>query len=1266
VRHLSLLLLVLIAASAHAAITGTVVDENGKPVAGATIKVYPSEGSRAVRLRLLSGKPEREPLTSTASKDDGTFSADTKGTAAVDLVIESGARRRGGTFADNLDLGPVLLREPAPHTIKVTAGGKPVANALVAFNSNYFTRTDAAGTFTANESNSATFIHPDFAIEQTSFGGTSSEVKLQKGVALKGRVLGANGQPAPKATVAINGFPLATSAEDGTFAIAHAPSNWQTIYAFAGSDAGLATRGAAAIEIRLKRGAVLSGVVRDTVTGEAVPGAIVTLGNATSRDQQAVPADAKGRYTFDPMPQGTYNLGAQHWSYSADQTVFPLTESASRSVAARPYARIYGRVMDEERKPVAGALVGGSTDSTRRTITDAAGNFLLRLPAELRLARAVALKRGFAAGLSPRWNLKPGEVIKDVVITLPQGFPLQVRVVDRGQRPVAGVRVGLGTREEGAFTPAACEEPARDACGVTGANGLVTYRIVEGDYSIFTRGEPARIIPVIRELTLNARSSPFTLQVEAGVSVSGKVVYADGTPAANANVAVETTGARRDADAAGLFTIDSLPATRLSLVASAADRRLTSNAVEVTPPAQNVTITLPRGGRIEGRVTERGSGRPITDFTVAPERRRGGFGGGPPTPGQTVHAEDGAFVLDNIAPGNASVSVSASGYVSASRTDIVVEEGAAVTGVEVQLDRAARVTGRVTAGGKPLAGVAVMLGFSPGSFGGTPSRAVTDGDGEYVLDGISAGERTFDFRKQGFVTRRKSAEVAAAKDTRLDVELDRGHELHGRVIDSSGAGVAGANVSAQAPARGGEEPRAVSEADGSFVIEGLSESRYNITARKSGMVSATERDVDLPATAPVTLTLKSGAVVTGRVTGLPEHELAGVRVYAYGMGQNNSTSGQTDASGAFTLRGVPDGQVTISANVAGGERRAQPKTITVTNGSAPPVQIDFAEGYTMRGRVTMNGVPMAAGSLNFAPATPGSSRPFASARINNGLYEANGLGSGEYRVMVLGPEVRYEEKIEISGSGTHDVDVRGANVRGRVVDAATGAPVVNAGISLRGKGMAGRNAQSDSDGRFLFAAVPDDTYTLVAVSQPYSPVTKDVVIAGGSAPEIEVRMAGGTPVVVKIVDAMTGKIMSNANASVSDAKGQFITGNMQRDEEGIKFYLEPGQYTLNAQAQGYVPQRKVAFSVPTGDVRVVLQRAGAIVFITSQVRRVRLVPAGGGAPAFIGSAAPNQMFGPQNIAPGSYVLEILGKGDAVEKSIPVTVIAGETVTVPLD
>src|SRR5205085_11964514 len=175
--------------------------------------------------------------------------------------------------------------------------------------------------------------------------------------------------------------------------------------------------------------------------------------------------------------------------------------------------------------------------------------------------------------------------------------------------------------------------------------------------------------------------------------------------------------------------------------------------------------------RIEGRVLDRATQQPITDFAVSlPSRSQRMFDAGPRTD-KTIHADDGSYAIDNVPPGAVDLIVRASGYVSGSRGDINAEDGKTVTGIDIQLDRGATISGRVTAGGVPVAGADVrpetqrmpqmpQMPQMPPLPGGT----TTDGDGFYKLDGIAEGDRLIDFHKQGFVTAQKPVSVKAGND----------------------------------------------------------------------------------------------------------------------------------------------------------------------------------------------------------------------------------------------------------------------------------------------------------------------------------------------------------------------------------------------------------------------------------------------------------------------------------------------------------------------
>jgi protocatechuate 3,4-dioxygenase beta subunit len=1270
---------VLLAAAAHAAISGIVIDENGKPIAGATVRAWAAEPSRAYRQRILSAQPENDPLATATTNDAGAFSVDTKGAVAVDLRVDKDGRRTASIDAvDGEEPLTVILRPPLQRKVMIEGGGEPVANALVVFGPHLMTKTNAAGEAPMLDDTIGLIIHPDRAVSVRPQPRIAPmmKVKLERGITLRGHVLNAKGA-AVKADLFIGGVPVATSGDDGAFTIAHAPSNWQSLVAAAGNQAAVVSHTEArTVDLHLAPAMTVNGTLRDEA-GRAAGGGRVTLrvqGPDGAAYDVAI-ADAKGNFAFDPVPPRGYALFASHPAYTFDSLPVQAGEGSNRLMVAHALARVRGRVVDAQGKPVAGAFISnGGFGGRPNTITDAAGRFSLRLapPSQgMQLTALTAVKRGYATGSSPRRRLKSGESVDDIVITMAAGFPLQVRVVDSKRQPVPGVMVNANGTDDETRAFVSCDDPWQDNCRVTDAKGIVTLRMTEGQYafSVNPSGQDSQIAPRrIAAQPISAKSSPLVIEVENGVAIRGKVAYSDGTPLADVSIELRGGGnINRDEQAPdGNFEITGLAAGKYTLTATTNDGHMSTPAVEVTAPAANVVLTMPRGGRIEGRVTERGSGKPVTDFVAAPLR---GVNFRPPADRET-HSDDGSFAIDNVPAGTASIRVSARGYVPATRADIQVEEGRAVTGIDVQLDRGAKLTGRVTSDGKPLPGVTVratpLTAPSP-----IVAGTVTDGDGQYTLDGLSAGQPAIEFRKQGYVVKRQNVEIAAAKDAHLDVELESGRALRGRVVDKNGAGIEGATVVAYAAGFGGMPEQAVSSGDGSFAIEGLGESHYNVQVRKSGFVGTSERDVALPQSAPLLVTLDRGGTVTGRVTGLSPSELGMVYVSVSG-GNGSYASAQTDATGAFTLRGVPDGQLTASAGIVGGDRRSKPKTFVVENGAAPPLEINFDEGYTVRGRVMFNGVPTANGFINFRSREPMSG---GSARVIAGAYEITGLAAGDYDVNMTSAEGSYRGKYTVSGSGTFDIDVRGATLRGHVVDAQSGQPVADASISLSGKGStAFSNAMSDSDGRFVVPALIDGTYTLSVRRETYSPANQSVEVSGGTAPDVEVRLEGGTAVTVLVFDAITGTSLPMANV-VIDQNGKRTAGGMARGDDGARIWLAPGDYVASATSYEYVPSH-VSFTVPGPAVRIGMSRGGSLVIVARSAGRARLVSSttsfvgtGGGITTSVSRpitfvAGPNMPI--DALTPGAYTLEVVDGKGTVLKRLPVTIVSAQTTTVSVE
>ncbi|HEX7681875.1 MAG TPA: carboxypeptidase-like regulatory domain-containing protein, partial [Thermoanaerobaculia bacterium] len=167
-----------ICAAAHAAITGSVVDLEGKPIAGATVRAFAAEGSDAMRARLVAGKIERDPVASVQSAENGSFSIELKTPGAVDLTVDAPSHRRT-TIAtvDGDDLGSVVLALPSTRTVRITSGGKPVSNAIVVSGLDV-ERTNASGEVPAEIGGTYIVVHSDYAISARGGLANATEIKL--------------------------------------------------------------------------------------------------------------------------------------------------------------------------------------------------------------------------------------------------------------------------------------------------------------------------------------------------------------------------------------------------------------------------------------------------------------------------------------------------------------------------------------------------------------------------------------------------------------------------------------------------------------------------------------------------------------------------------------------------------------------------------------------------------------------------------------------------------------------------------------------------------------------------------------------------------------------------------------------------------------------------------------------------------------------------------------------------------------------------------
>jgi len=1318
----------------RATVVGTVINLDGKAVTGAKVSLFAPELIAAQGPRLLSAEPQRKALATTTTDSGGKFTFDVpKDQTVVDVRVEAaGYAPNGIRLTADDDAGVMLLTQAPTVRGTITASGKPLANASVIIlgGAEYTTKTDADGHYTAPDpskwANRVIVIHPDFALLEEQVGPNAAkkglDFSMTSGVSINGRVVAEDGQtPVAEAGLSVDGWPAGKTAADGSFTIAHAPKEWETVEARKENRIAQRAHGtkAAAMLLKLGKGAMVNGSVKDVKSQLPVAGARVAIapsGRFGSREPGLdAMTDAKGNFSLGPLAAGTYDLRPTRPGFGINNVQamhLKAADAAQKALYATARGRISGTVADEDKRPVAAARLstraaarnndifamvnrGNAVGSESYSAPD--GHFVLRNVETDADLQVDAAKRGYPVAKSPTLKLAAGERKTGVTLIIPRGIAVTGRVTDKDRKPLSGVAVEAV--EASADAMGGMRRIVMSSLGNrnddsvrTGSDGTFMIRVKEGTYDLAFKRE-GYSAKTVRGTKVDATTKPVEVSLDPGVEISGRVTR-NGAGVEGVNVRTisqEGMGAAVTA-ADGTFTVSDLTPGQMMLNVTKQDSFIQENR-PVTAPSRDVLIDLPAGGRITGHVIDKNSHQPVTSFQagVTTSRSGGGMVMMMPPMQKQFTSDDGSFVLEGIKPGPTQVVVNAPGYTTARVPNIEVEDGKTAPDVEVDVTTGSKLTGRVTGpDGSPIAGVAVRSdpianGGRVMRFDGTDNGATTDPGGEYSIDSLDPGEKTFTFSRSGYVAQQKTITIPDGKDARLDAQLSSGMKATGFVVTDGGAPIPDATVRAMSASEmdGGREAR--SDASGAFTFEGLAPGHYTFTAGKAGFAPGTLRDVDIASSGPVRVILKSGGVITGHVTGLTAAELEQATVTAsvtggggggpFGGG-GGTVSAPVDATGSFRIEGAPSGTVRVSARTGaifgGSVKNAAPQTVELEAGGTAQLDIDFKSNTVISGRVTRNGVPVARAQVTFIPRGGRVQTSSSASADSEGRYTLNGLDDGTYTVQMMDMATMspYTTQYEVHGSGSFDITMKTVTLHGRVIDSSTSNPLNEANIQLQPSGgsfIGTRTAQTDAGGNFILDNVAAGNYQITADKSGYGHDARTITIGDSAPPDVQFQLAPGDGITIRAVDTRDNTALTVNVLSVIDSQGNEIPnqGGFFGSSEVVKLALAPGSYRVTVSARNYAAQTITMSSPSQQTVR--FSPGGTVILHSrdSSPRRYRLIDSMGVVYAMNAFTQGIFPLPPgttpiNNVTAGHYRLEIIEKNsDRVTKTMEIDVVDGQ-------
>jgi protocatechuate 3,4-dioxygenase beta subunit len=369
----------------------------------------------------------------------------------------------------------------------------------------------------------------------------------------------------------------------------------------------------------------------------------------------------------------------------------------------------------------------------------------------------------------------------------------------------------------------------------------------------------------------------------------------------------------------------------------------------------------------------------------------------------------GAYLLDNLPPGNYTLTASATGFTP--RTLTVNLAGTTRGRLDFTLtESSSNVNGTITGtvsqtDGIGISGVLVRVTAGPS----TGHSTTTDNDGNYSLADLPEGTYTLTFSRNGYTSRTvTSIEVNAGETTTSDVELaavSTGGIVTGTVT-SSGSGISGVRVSLYQA--GALVSSTNTDSQGQYSLTGVATGTYQARFEKAGYITVDMANVQVTQNASTILNAvltSSDGGTTGIISGLVLDNSN--RPVQNALVELDGPTGlrrlRTDADGGFEFIDLPAGSgYSVKASASGLNPETQ-ASLVVTAGQTIDLRFRLVPesgggGGSLAGQVRApNGLPINGAQVTIVSGPSVGDRQTTSSQ---GRFNFTGLPGGTYSLDV--------------------------------------------------------------------------------------------------------------------------------------------------------------------------------------------------------------------------------------------------------------------------